>query len=376
MNFLFISEHLPIDTYASEVVFYRHFKLLVENGHNVHILTDQNSFTNRKKDLLDQFHLHILPNRIWYYLPFKPYGILKKIRFYGYYNSYTRKIIAEQKIDKLIGFIHGNFLTTFSAYVQKKSRLPLISFFHDDTNELNFGTGAKSINNNTIEVLNASSKVLIASEVFKDNWQKFSHKFLLLYPIPAHNKKARIQTLNLTNHKIGYSGTVYNEILPALDKFSNYLARLNSDLTIIGNNEKTFQLANKYNDLTCLPLFNTAEEANEYLISNCNICLIAYPEQTIEMPWIKTCFPSKFIQYCMLDMPTIIIAPHDSAIGKWCIVNKWILYSNVYDFEIIKNLLDQVSTNSDIIKQVRYLKEEVFDPQITHKRLEEILLSE
>ena len=95
MNFLFISELLPIDTFASEVVFYRHFKMLIENGHKIHLLTDQNSYLSRKKDLLPQFHLHILPNRKWYYLPFKPYGLLQKLRFLNYYQFYVKSIIKE-----------------------------------------------------------------------------------------------------------------------------------------------------------------------------------------------------------------------------------------------------------------------------------------
>ncbi|MFD2288827.1 hypothetical protein GJU39_05930 [Pedobacter petrophilus] len=375
MNFLFISENLPIDTYASEVVFYRHFKKLVENGHSVHILTDQNSYTNRKKDLWSKFKVHILPNRKWYYLPFKPFGILKYIRFSHYYYTYTKNLIVEQKINKLIGYISGNFLMAFAAFVQKKTSLPLISFFHDDTNELNFDDDKKSINHNTIEILNASAKVFIASEAFKTNWSKYSHKFCLLYPIPTDNITSKSIYPKLTNLEIGYSGSVYNEILPSLEKFSGYLAEMNANLTIIGNNEAVYQLSTQYKQVTCLPMFDTAKEANNYLIVNCNICLIAYPENMIDMPWIKTCFPSKFIQYCMLGLPTLIIAPIDSALGKWCTQNSWILYSEKYDIKLINQLLHQALTNEDVAKQVKHLRNKVFNPNILHQNFEETLIA-
>lgn len=376
MNFLFISELLPIDTHASEVVFYRHFKLLVEKGHTVHILTDKNSYINRKKELLDDFHIHILPNRKWYYLSFKPYGYLQKIRFLDYYYLHVKKIIKHHKIDKLIGFVHGNFLIAFSAFVQKKSKISLISFFHDDTNELSFNNEKNSVNNNTIKILNASSTVLIASESFRDNWIQFTDKFTLLYPIPSIDCKelSPQPQLRANNKMIGYSGTVYNEIIPSLDKFSSFLKEENFSFTIIGNNIKAFYLGEKYEEVTCLPLFDTSKQANEYLINTCGIAIIIYPENISDMPWIKTCFPSKFIQYCLLGIPSIIVAPSESAIGKWCLANKWKLYSNTYNKTDILEMLSQATLDEDVINQVNYLKTKIFNPESIHQQFEKIAL--
>lgn len=374
MNFLFISETIPVDTHASSVVFHRHFKTLVEKGHKVHILTDKNSYKNRKKELLSQFTIHTIPNRKWYYLPFKPFGLLQKLRFFDYYHLYAKKIIQEEKIDKLIGYVHGNFLTAFTAYVQNKTNLPLISFFHDDTKELNFGNDTKSINDNTEKILKASYKVLIASAAFIENWPKHAHKFVLLYPIPTINKiRADIVSKHVNKH-IGYSGTVYTEIIPALDNFSSFLNELDFKFTIIGNNKQARYLAEKYKKLTYLPLFDTAEEANDFLLNNCNICLIAYPEKVKDMPWIKTCFPSKFIQYCVLGIPTIIIAPEDSALGKWCLANNWLLYSATYNIENIKTLLNLVSMNKGVTDQVQYFKENIFEPKIIQNQFEDLIL--
>lgn len=375
MNFLFISELLPIDTFASEVVFYRHFKMLIENGHKIHLLTDQNSYLSRKKDLLPQFHLHILPNRKWYYLPFKPYGLLQKLRFLNYYQFYVKSIIKDHKIDHLMGFIHGNFLIAFAAYIQRKTNLQLFSFFHDDTNELNFDAHTKSINKNTSNILAVSKKVFIASNAFKKNWPNYAHKFVLLYPIPTIANKSKSNYLHESYRTIGYSGSVYNEIINSLDQFSSFLENLNYKLIIIGNNSKVNFLEEKYDKVKCLPLFDTAEQSNDFILKNCTICLIAYPENVVEMPWIKTCFPSKFIQYCILGIPTIIIAPKNSALGAWCIENNWILYSDKYSYSTIEYLVQKRIKDQRVIDQVNYFKTKIFDPKIIHHQLEENLFS-
>lgn len=375
MNILFISETLPINTYASEVVFYRHFLKLASDGHQIHIVTDQNSYNNRKKDIPAAFHVHLIPNRKWYYLPYKPYGILQKLRYFLYYFFYLRKILKKHKINRLIGYVNGNFLIAFCAYLQKKTKIPLLSFFHDDTNEINFGDDTKSVNDNTKKILDASSKIFVASIAFTKNWSIFSHKFILLYPIPSLEETQNEFSRSLINKRIGYSGTVYNEIIPSLDKFSSFLKELDFKFTIIGNNKNASYLGKKYFEVTCLPLFDTASEASKYLVANCRACLIAYPEMIHEMPWIRTCFPSKFIQYCLLDIPTIIVAPLDSALGEWCISNKWILYSNTYDIIKLNELLSNSLTNEAVVQQVKYFKEYVFNPKLIHEKFELALLN-
>lgn len=374
MKFLFISEILPIDTYASEAVFFRHFKQLADEGHEIHILTDSNSYQNRKKELPDIFFVHLLPNRKWYYPPFKPYGLLQKIRFTDYYLLHVKPLLSRYNFDKIIGFVHGNFLPAFTAFVTKKSKLPLISFFHDDTLELSFGKDIKSMRKNTAKILDASVKVLVASTAFELNWQNFAHKFVLLYPIPA--KQGVRNKLEVSeNVHIGYAGSVYNEIIPYLEQIAGHLTSINATLTIIGNNGKANFLQKKYNKISSLPLFETAEAANEYLLSNTNVGIIAYPSKIDEMPWISTCFPSKFIQYCTIGLPTLVIAPPDSAMGKWCLQENWLLYSDKYDFTKIKHLLHEVLNQKEVSQQVEFYQQNVFNVEIIHQQFKKELFN-
>lgn len=374
MNILFISEVLPINTSASEVVFYRHLIKLCEEGHSIHILTDQNSYCRRKKNIPSEFKVHIVSNRKWYYPPYKPFGILQKIRFMDYYNNQVKKIIDDFKIAHLIGFVHGDFLAPFSAYVQRKSKLPLISFLHDDPIELNHNGSLELIKINTKKILKASRKILIASEAFYENWPEFSEKFHLLYPIPEKHShegsSIRRKNKNLT---FGYSGTIYNEMIMPLETVALSLNQLNVHFKIIGDNPKVNCLMGNDPLLEHIPLFKTAEAANIYLIANCDACIIPYPEKVEAMPWIKTCFPSKFIQYCQLNLPTIVIAPKESALGKWCIKNKWLLYSESCDFQRIKLLIEHVLFTSEVKEQVQKVKENEFDPINIHREFNNLL---
>lgn len=373
-NILFISEMLPIDTYASSVVFYRHFKNLEKKGYKIFILTDENSFKRREKELPSSWKVILLPNRRWYFPPYKSSGILQSIRFYFYYES-IKRIIIEEKIDLLMGYVYGNFLAPFVSYVKMKTKLPLISFFHDDTLELNFHKNTKHLKNNTAKILAASEKVLIASEAFIDNWPQYSNKFKLLYPIPetyGGNKN-----LSSTRNKLmfGYSGSVYNEIISYFELLAPFLVEAGVQLLIIGNNEKAKYLSNKYSGTVFYkPLFKTAEESNDYIKANCDAFVIPYPTKLEEMPWIKTCFPSKFIQCVQLELPILVIAPSTSALGKWCIKHKWLLYTDIYEKEDFIAKVQQVSS-LQATKQVLELKRTIFNPNLIQDSLENIINS-
>lgn len=374
-NLLFISEVLPIDTYASCVVFYRHFFLLEKAGYNIYILTDVNSYNRHQAKFPSSWKVDLLPNRKWFLPPYSPNGLLQKFRFQIYYELYVRRLIKEYSIDLLIGMIYGEFLSPFCAYVKLKSNLPLINFLHDDPIELSVSKSKYSITKNTTKSMRISDEILIASDGFYKNWSQFSDKFTLLPPIPLEiDRHVKFQQKN--NFKeltFGYSGSVYNEVIPYLDLFSSFLQSLNFRLIIIGNNNKAKQLEQKYpNTVRYISLFESSEQANNYILENCNAFLVPYPDEVEKMPWIKTCFPSKFIQIIQLEIPILVIAPTDSAIGVWCEKNNWELFSNSYNEETLWEKIKKIQSN-EVNAQILDIKYHEFNPKEIQKKLEWIL---
>lgn len=374
MNILFISELIPNDTYASQVIFYRHLSRLASEGHNIHVICDQNSYNRRIKDLPLDFKLHVIPNRKFYYPPYRPSGILQWLRFYLLYQEYIKKIIREFTIERLIGVVNGNFLSPFTAYIQQKTKIPLFSFFHDDTIEISLGADIKPTIANTVKILRTSNTVFIASDSFKQNWPLFSHKFKLLFPIPSAQKKSVEHKIRATSISVGYSGTFYAETLPFFVKFCECLKDLNASLTIIGNNTNIDYLSKNFENVNTLPLFSTSEESNGFLFENCDLGMIIYPEEVSQMPWIKTCFPSKFIQFCSIGLPTIIVAPKDSAVGKWCIDNNWPLYLDKISATAITKLFEQVLFTEELVKQIVHVKNNIFDTEKIHAQFVNAIL--
>jgi hypothetical protein len=110
------------------------------------------------------------------------------------------------------------------------------------------------------------------------------------------------------------------------------------------------------------------------LITNCDGYIIPYPEEMADMPWIKTCFPSKFIQIAQLELPVLIISPDGSALGNWCVENNWKLYAKNYNEDNILQLMTLLKTD-DTSSQTVELKHTVFNPAIIHETFYQTIIS-
>lgn len=369
----FISETAPVNTHASSVVFYRHLQQLTADGHHVIWVTDHNSYL-ANRDKVNQWECIVLPNRRWHLPPYRGSGFAQYYRFEYYYHSYLQKVISDGP-SILLTHISGQFLAPFSAYVHKRTQIPLISFFHDDILELNFNRNKKTLVKNTKKVLEASRSVLTVSAEFKNNWPQYSSKFTLLYPLPEvyHPSQYIIPQKQKPAFTIAYSGAIYDEMLPCFERLLYYLKDTNHQLLIIGDRKKTRSLNDRFpENLVCHDLFDKPEEAFDFLVRNSEAMIIPYPAEIKLMPWTATCFPSKFLQYCQLNLPTIIIAPAMSAIGKWCSDHSWPLYSADYNHESLSRLLNDANKEA-AIAQITNLNAGDFNPQHIARQFEEVL---
>ncbi len=63
--------------------------------------------------------------------------------------------------------------------------------------------------------------------------------------------------------------------------------------------------------------FRENREALAFLAENAAGLLVSYSDTSDAMPWIRTSFPSKLIEYAHLGLPIMIYAPMDSAVAEW-----------------------------------------------------------
>jgi hypothetical protein len=114
------------------------------------------------------------------------------------------------------------------------------------------------------------------------------------------------------------------------------------------------------------------KEACEFVKKNCSGFLIAYPEDINQMPWIDSCFPSKFTQFIHTNLPILVVAPQESAISIWCEKNSWELLIHNYNRKTLIPIFKLLMNKHDwerLCSQSQKFSKIFFDPDQIHNNL-------
>ncbi|WP_197082359.1 hypothetical protein [Pedobacter sp. BMA] len=155
----------------------------------------------------------------------------------------------------------------------------------------------------------------------------------LLYPIPESGSfgAKKFEDVNFTELQIGNSGLIFDDLhLEIIENIVKAAKTVNAHLQLITNlpEKLSAHIYSFGNNVKVIERFDTVTELLNYLSLSIDVLLVFYsfkPDKEFRM---FTSFPSKFVEYCKLGLPVIIIAPPESSIGKWAVENKWLTYEN------------------------------------------------
>ncbi|MFN0050085.1 MAG: hypothetical protein ACKVOU_13260 [Cytophagales bacterium] len=371
----------PVNTGASSVVFYRHLKLLEQDGYKISVVVNEIGLKNANSEIPKSWNTFVLPNRKWWYPPYKPTGLLKKVRYYLIYLKLF-SFIKSNKPNIVIGCLYGIYLSGFCAFLSQFLNIKLFMFYHDRAELLNYHGNQqmqKIIEIHNFEIINQSTKIWTVSEQLVYQKKGWENKFQVIYPIPEKlNFAAPIWKENFAIAPIiGYAGTLYNEVVEIMIVIAKILKQLNGKLLILTNQTENVEKIKKQCDNIIYEQKSTTYDACKYIYENCNAFLVAYPEKTEQMPWIDSCFPSKFTQFIHTGLPIIVVAPEDAAISIWCQKSKWEGYSSQFESKKLKVFLQLLSQKENWLKlsnQSQAVSQHFFDPDKIHTLISKDIL--
>lgn len=375
-SILFICEMPPVNTGASSVLFFRHLKLLEQDGFKISVVVNEIGLKNSKSEIPKSWNTFVLPNRKWWYPPYKPDGLLKQIRYYLIYFELIN-FLKINKPDIIIGCLYGIYLSGFCSLLSKLLNIKLFMFYHDRAELLNYQDNLKMqkiTQKHNFEIINQANKIWTVSEqlvYYKQGWE---NKFQVIYPIPEElHFVPPIWNENFANSPvIGYAGSLYNEVVDIIIIIAKILKQLNGKLLILThqseNVEKIKHECDNVINFPTMPTYN----ACKFIYDNCSSFLVAYPSDIKSMPWIESCFPSKFTQFMQTGLPNIVISTEESAIAKWCIKYKWIGYNSNYKKENIASFLNDLCIKNKweaMRDQSIEFMNQYFDPEYIHSKI-------
>jgi glycosyltransferase involved in cell wall biosynthesis len=371
---IFISNSIvPLkDAGGGSVVVYRHLKRLKNEGYQVVVIYLNSLILGGQHD--DAFEYVCVSKKNWHPPLRRKTPLLTKIRILLTFKYLTKIFRFNPDTDLILGIL-GEVSNLLLLQIRRKLGIPFYMFFHDDFIFNEYAFENLLTRKNVNEVLKHSCYIFPVSDPLTNILlEKGINNAARLYPIPeGYTGTGRAQFVNkgqgLNLLTAGTFGPVHFDILKKIGQASN---STNSKFYCVTDLPLDLQgQLTSGGNVSYVPRFQTTSQLFDYILKSIDILIVFYSFNVSTEPRLLTSFPSKFIEYCHLGLPIILIAPQQSSLGKWAVLNNWLCYINNDEpsniSQQIEKLKDAVYWESSRQQSLLFAKND-FNPDLIHEQ--------
>ena len=307
---------------GSAIIVLRHLRRLADREWKISVVADWGQSQNAcSRENWPVFHLsHRKP---WW----PPYrsgnALLRLIRLWlwaGECHLFFKRVRPDAVFTYLSAF--SDILSQVALAYSRRYKVPLTVIIHDDVASF---PGNTAVTRRRYEwILSNAHQNWFASPQLADVYNVPESKRTVLPTICEGWDRAANWKPEFTKRPlIVYAGNVWEAQLPVLGRVAAEADSAGARLMLmVKSNPAVDALCREYPVERKEP-FKSNEEALEFLCDSAAAVLVSYADTTADMPWVKTSFPSKLVEYTHLGLPILIMAPPDSAVAVWAADKKY-----------------------------------------------------
>ncbi len=304
---------------GSAIIVLRHLRRLAENGWRIYVISDWGQSTEICEQ--ESWPVLFLPHRKFWWPPLiANNSILLAIRLW-LWAGVCYKFLGRRKPDAVFTYLSAFsvLLSQVAVGFSRRYGVPLSVIIHDNPecfcNSLDEAVKTRKHYQSVIE--NAHQN-WYASPQLAGFFGQTDNRKSILPPIPDGWKgKSEWKPENTKRPLIIYAGNLWDVQLSLLSTIAEETAAAGGQLMIIVKKFPAVEAFCQKYPVEWKEPFNTNIEALDFIAQNATALLVSYTETIDRMPWIKTSFPSKLVEYSHLGIPILIVAPGDSAVAIW-----------------------------------------------------------
>jgi hypothetical protein len=332
--------HVPAEGAGSAIIVYRHLRRFAGAGWDVRVVADwgQPHDWCRKHNwpVLELSHRKAL------WPPFNPDRPLSRAFRAWLWAGETRAWLGDTKPDAVFTYLSAfsDTLSLAAVGFARRYHLPLATIIHDDARDFvkSPDEGARAHARRQWIVEN-STKAWFASPGLAACFTLPKKIIGVLPPIPegatpapsvpalpssdSRSPIAQPSTLHSQPSAstaaplLIYAGNYWPPQLPVLAELSKTIRDAGGTLLAVLKEDPEHVAFLRAHHVDWRAPFPKNTEALDYYRDHASAMVVSYARTSDDMPWTRTSFPSKLIEYCHLGLPLVIIAPEDTAIVQW-----------------------------------------------------------
>jgi len=309
----------PAEGTGSPVIILRHLTRLAAAGWKISLIAEPGRST--AAPLPAEWTRFTLPLRRGWWPPFR-HGVTvsRTVRTWLLAGECAR-LTADAPPDAVLGYLaaHDDFYAEIAARYARRTGVPLSLLVHDDAAA--FATAPRDqqrLRRRHAWILRQAHRNWFVSPELAATYGLPAEHQHVLPPIPAGRSRfGEWQSAFSTTPRVYYAGFIWPAQFPLLRKIAQTLAEAGASLVLLTRETPELMEFLRTTPLTHVAAFDSNGAALDHLATSAAGVVVSYADNVEQMPWIATSFPSKLVEYAQLGLPCAIVAPPDSAVGRW-----------------------------------------------------------
>jgi hypothetical protein len=120
-----------------------------------------------------------------------------------------------------------------------------------------------------------------------------------------------------TSPLLVYAGNYWPAQIPLFGRIADEAASAGGRFMLVVKNCAQIEALCREHPVLWREPFSENSEALAFLAAKAAGLVVSYSDNSDSMPWVRTSFPSKLIEYVHLGLPILIYAPADTAVAEW-----------------------------------------------------------
>ena len=309
----------PAEGTGSPVIVLRHLERLSDAGWTISLVVEPGQDTSAC--VKANWTVATLPLRRKWWPPLRrSLGFTRSIRSWLLARECER-LFSRTPPDAVLGYLaaHDDFLSEVATRYAARCHAPLSLLIHDDAAAFAHDQSDKvRLHRRHRWMLGHAHRRWFVSPELAIAYGVEPTCECLLPPISsAKPEPAQWQpTFSGTPH-VYYAGFIWPAQFPLLRKIATILHEAGAKLVLLTQSSPALLEFLRGCPVAHVAPFPTNREALRHLAREAAGVIVSYSDQVSDMPWIATSFPSKLVEYTHLGLPCAIVAPADSAVGRW-----------------------------------------------------------
>jgi hypothetical protein len=265
--------------------------------------------------------LHHLPHRRAWWPPFKNHdaGLRRTIRMRLWARECARLLGQPDAILTYLSY-HSELLSEVAAHYARASGVPLSIIIYDDVAAFHKGPPEEiaGLVRRYRWIMQQARQLWFVSRELAEAYGFAGGEHNVLMPMPEGGMP-RVQWREefAARPVVVYAGFLYEQQIPLLSRIARVIDRAGGQLLLLTRETPALRDLCTREPITLQGLLPTNRDALDFVGKNAAGFLAAYCDRVEDMPWIRSSYPSKVVEFSHLGLPMLFVAPPESAIYQW-----------------------------------------------------------